>query len=66
MPQPSNLRKNTHQVCVHHWLCDDMQRGVVHAVCGKCGTETDFVQHVYPFKWDNKDMSPLFSVRVRE
>jgi hypothetical protein len=66
MGKPGNRRRDALQECVHHWLCGDEERGVVHAVCAKCGAETDFAQHAYPFKWDKKDISYLFSVRVRE
>jgi len=61
MARHNTPRKNTHQVCVHHWLCGDEESAVVHAVCAKCGTETDFVQSVPSAKKYN---SRFFFVRV--
>jgi len=51
MVQPGDPRGNTHRGCVHHWLCGDQQHKVVHAVCTKCGMETDFMQCEYPEKF---------------
>jgi hypothetical protein len=48
MAKQSNPSEYKHQSCIHHWLCGDEQQGVVHAVCAKCGAETDFVQHGIP------------------
>ena len=47
MVQPNSAVGNTHQGCVHHWLCGDQQNGVVHGVCTKCAMEMDFVQAKY-------------------
>jgi len=54
-----NTGRDTHQPCVHHWLCGGQQQGVVHAVCTKCGTETDFVQGEYPEKFSLKSRKLL-------
>jgi len=66
MVKKTNPPNKMHLGCVHHWLCGDEQQGMVHAVCAKCAAVTDFAQHVYPIKWDKKDMTYLFSPRVRE
>ena len=57
MVQPSDTCENTHQGCVHHWICGDQDHGVVHGVCTKCGMETDFVQGQYyeKFAWKNRE-----------
>ncbi len=66
MVQANNPLGNTDQGCVHHWLCGDQQHGVVHGVCTKCGTETDFVQAQYfeRFAWKRGEVALTLSRTV--
>jgi len=50
MAQPGDTAGKTQRPCIHHWLCGDQKHRSVHAVCTKCGTETDFMQGEYPEK----------------
>jgi hypothetical protein len=66
MGQLGRTTRNTNQPCVHHWLCGDQKHGSVHAVCTKCGTETDFMQGEFPEKFSlkNRKVSPTLSPEV--